>query len=36
MATVHKLTYEVVPGLEQLPSGYTRLDVDGVNVDSRD
>jgi sugar lactone lactonase YvrE len=36
MATVRKLSYEVVPNWEQLPDGYTHLDVDGVGVDSKD
>jgi DNA-binding beta-propeller fold protein YncE len=36
MATVRKLSYEVIPGWEQLPAGYTHLDVDGVSVDSHD
>jgi streptogramin lyase len=36
MAVLGELPYEVVEGWEQLPAGYTHLDVAGVAVDSRD
>jgi len=36
MAVSGELSYEVVHGWEQLPSGYTHRDVCGVAIDSRD
>lgn len=35
MATA-QLTYDVVQGWEQLPAGFTHLDVVGISIDSRD
>lgn len=36
MATTRQLAFELVPGWEKAPQGYTHLDVDGVAVDSHD